>query len=1000
MFKQVDPRPDFPKQEEQVLKFWEKNNIFEKSLKKNFGKERFVFFEGPPTANGRPGLHHVEARSFKDVVLRYQTMKGKYAPRRAGWDTHGLPVEIGVEKSLGISGKKQIENLVKGDKRASIEKFNKLCRESVWKYKEEWEQFTKRMGFWIDLKSPYITYENEYIESVWALLKKMWSRKVNGESLIYQGHKVVPYCPRCGTAISSHEVAQGYEKVEENSLYFQLRLSEKKIEAKDKKGHPEIIKLDKPTYFLSWTTTPWTLPGNVALAVGKNIDYSIVRFEKQNFIIASELAEKVIQGKIAEIAKVKGRYLTGLSYEPIFEVQELKSEKSFKVYSADFVNTEDGTGIVHTAVMYGEDDYNLGTEIGLPKFHTVTDDGKFIKSLGDISGLFVKDKKIEDKIVAYLKSKNSFFKEKKYIHDYPFCWRCKTALLYYARNSWFIRMSALREELLKNNEQINWVPEYIKDGRFGGWLKEAKDWAISRERYWGVPLPFWQCQQCKEYEVVGSIKELGENLKDLHIPYIDEVKLKCGKCKGQMIRTPEVIDVWFDSGAMPFAQWHYPIENEQEFKANFPADYITEAIDQTRGWFYTLLAVSTALGKDKPPFRNVINLGHILDGHGKKMSKSKGNIVEPFPLMDKYGIDIVRWYMYTVNQPGDNKNFSEVDLVSYQRRVQMILWNVYIYFLTYANATNWEFTSGSPDDAKNSSNVLDQWIKLRLQELVNGVTGNLDEYNVFRASRSIEEFVTDLSTWYIRRSRGRIDANFFASLHRTLIYLVKILAPFMPFFSETIYSNLHQTGSNYPESVHLDDWPEKKPLSESDKKILNNMREIRNIVESVLSWRKSNNIKVRQPLSDLLIKSDKDELQSYSYLLADELNFVNIQVSKDASIPTGFDKIDGVAGKHPEIYINKILTPELKAQGMSREIERTVQSLRKESGLSVGQLVDFYYETKSKEVYDAFEYFDQNKTYVTRVIGARQKADFEKDIKINGQRIWIGLKKAINENSK
>jgi len=988
-FKQLETHPNFPKLEEQVLKFWEKNKIFEKSLKQNTGKQTFVFFEGPPTANGRPGVHHAESRSFKDAVLRYQAMRGRDVTRKAGWDTHGLPVEIEVEKSLGISGKREIENIVHGNKKSSIEKFNRLCQQSVWKYKDEWEKFTARMGFWIDLESPYVTYENNYIESVWAVLKRISERNVKGEPLLFKSHKVVPYCPRCGTAVSSHEVAQGYEKVSENSVYVKFRVISKSVEVRNKKS-PEVLEFNKPTYLVSWTTTPWTLPGNVALAVNPEIEYSVVSQGGQNFIVATDLLDQVLEGKFTLLEKIVGSDLVGLQYEPLFSIKELESDKSYKVYPADFVNTQDGTGIVHTAVMYGEDDYELGTKIGLPKFHTVDDEGKFISSLP--SGLRkqeVKSGKTEKQIMEYLSKSGALLKEMQYSHDYPFCWRCKTALLYYARDSWFIRMSALRDELLKNNQQINWVPDYIKDGRFGGWLTEAKDWAISRDRYWGTPLPIWVCEKCDQYKVIGSVDELGKKeIKDLHRPFIDEVMLSC-ECGGKMHRTTEVLDVWFDSGAMPYAQWHYPFENEDIFKKQFPADFITEAIDQTRGWFYTLLAISTAIGNTLPPYKNVINLGHILDEKGRKMSKSKGNVIEPFSLMDQFGIDVVRWYMYSVNQPGDNKNFKQDDLLLMQRRVQLISWNILNYLVTYANNAGWE---PSKNRTFNSDNILDQWIYLRLQELTVAITDNMDQYNLFRSVRSIDDFINELSTWYLRRSRGRNDVEFFSTLHLVLIELAKLLAPFMPFYAETIFNALG--GESDPESVHLADWPEKRVLSDSDKKVLKNMSEVRSIVEAVLSWRKAEKIKVRQPLSDLLIKTDNAELQNYSHLLADELNFVNIQVVQNFEGQVDkFDKIEAVAGKHPEIYLNKELSEELRLQGMARELERSVQDLRKKSGLVVGQGVDLYYETDSRQVYDSFEYFDQNKTYVSRVIGARQKTDFETELQIGGHKIWLGLKK-------
>lgn len=1006
MFKPVEPHPKFAEKEGEILDFWEKKDIFQKTLRKNEGKENFVFFEGPPTANGRPGLHHIIARAFKDAVSRYQTMRGRYVRRKAGWDTHGLPVELEVEKSLGISGKGEIENLKSGDKRGSIEKFNKLCRESVWKYKDEWEQFTKRMGHWLDLSDPYITYENSYIESVWWVLKQISEKKIGKKPLLYQGHKVVPYCPRCGTAVSSHEVAQGYERVTETSIYIKFLVEHDKLEVSTAKGQPEVVELDRPTYIVSWTTTPWTLPGNVALAVGEEIEYALVSVKSEYYIVAVQLLEKVLgAGGFTVIEKFRGRYLKGLKYKPLFQVSELSSETSHKVYTAGFVNTEEGTGIVHTAVMYGEDDYQLGTDISLPKFHTVDEEGKFIKTLSGLSGMYVKDHKTEEKIVSFLKKNKNYLREEQYTHDYPFCWRCKTPLLYYARNSWFIRMSELKERLMSNNSQINWVPEYIKEGRFGGWLSEIKDWAISRERYWGTPLPFWHCLSCEHVTTIGSIEELqdkavsGKEKKaaktrleklDLHRPYVDEIKIKCEKCGEEAERVSEVLDVWFDSGAMPYAQWHYPFENQNVFKSQYPADYISEAIDQTRGWFYTLLAIATALGGEIPPYKNVINLGHVLDENGQKMSKSKGNIVEPMVMAEKYGFDIMRWYMYTVNQPGDSKRFSETDLTTMQRKVQIIFWNVYNYFVTYANASKWEYDDDvSPKAVKGSTDVLDQWITLKLQDLINQVTQSLDSYNIFRAVRLQEAFINDFSTWYLRRSRGRTDEAFFATLYRTLIYSIKLMAPFMPFFAETVYQNLRAKG--YPESIHLDSWPQAQALEEDQCKQLEEMENVRNIVEAALAWRKSAGIKVRQPLADLIVMADEAAYGKYTSIIADELNMTEVSFNLSGDV-SSYGHIPAVSGKHPEIYINKEISAELAAQGLAREIERAVQVLRKNSGLKVGQMVEFYYETGSPEVYNALEYFDQAKTYVNKIVGSRTNTSISQELKINGYAVWIGLK--------
>ncbi|MBI4053971.1 MAG: isoleucine--tRNA ligase [Candidatus Doudnabacteria bacterium] len=1036
MYKPLDQKPDFPKLEEEVLAFWEQNGVFEQSLRKNQGKKNFVFFEGPPTANGQPGLHHVEARSFKDAILRFQTMRGNFVLRRAGWDTHGLPVEIEVEKSLKISGKKEIENLVPGNRQASIEKFNELCRQNVWKYKEEWEQFTKRMGFWIDLNNPYVTYDNHYIESVWWIIKNLSEKKVKGQPLLYQGHKVLPFCPRCGTALSSHEVAQGYQSIEENSVYLKFLLREKKLEVRKQKNEQEVIKLDRPTYVLSWTTTPWTLPGNVALAVGEKIDYVIAICGKVNYIVAAELAEALLPKPYTILEKFKGKHLAGASYQPLFDVAKLKSKNSYKIYPADFVTTQEGTGIVHTAVMYGEDDYELGTKVGLPKVHTVTEEGRFIDSLPGLKGRLVKDKDTETYILQQLRKHGFLFAEKPYRHDYPFCWRCTTPLIYYARNSWFIRMSALRERLQKNNQQINWVPDYIKDGRFGGWLREVKDWAISRDRYWGTPLPFWRCEQCKECMCIGSMKELAEKVEtiskpkiqnskfDLHRPFIDEVILKCDKCGGPAKRIPEVLDVWLDSGAMPFAQWHYPFENKEkidssspartakpgsaserkhrdpstplrsaqddsslrEGRSQFPADFITEAIDQTRGWFYTLLAVATALGYDYPAFQNVICLGHVLDSHGVKMSKSKGNMVAPADLAKKYGIDAVRWYMYSVNQPGEPKLFSEIELVPIMRRVQLVLWNIANYFITYANANKWVFQA----PAAPSDNILDRWITALTQVTVNDMTEHLSKYDVFRAARAYERFIDDFSTWYLRRSRARVGSEFFSTLFHALYNALRLLAPFMPFTAEAVYKVLRP--QNWPESVHLAEWPEAVALSAADKTLLEQMVKVRGVVEQVLAWRKQKNLKVRQPLSELVLIGKNSDWENYTYLLAEELNVIAAKLASSPPAGSGFEEIQA---RTPtlRLFINAELTPELLIKGLARELERLVQGLRKEAGLKVGELVEMFYQTTSEEVYESFEFFDSGKTYVTRVIGSKESVDFGKDMRIGQHRVWIGFRR-------
>lgn len=972
-FKQIDPKPDFPKLEEEMLKFWEDNKIFEKSLEQTKQGKPFVFFEGPPTANAKPGIHHVEARAFKDLIPRFQTMRGRFVLRKAGWDTHGLPVELQVEKQLGISGKKQIES-IKPTVRESIIEFNRLCKESVWQYKQDWEKLTQRMGFWIDMEHPYITYENSYIESVWAILKKIWDK-----DLIYLGHKVVPYCPRCGTPLSSHEVALGYKKVTDNSVYVKFKVKDNGLPITDHGS----------TYILSWTTTPWTLPGNVALAVGKSIDYVKAKVGEEFWILAKDRLDQVRTHtpKFDDRTKeeYKGSDLIGLEYESLFNVPSLKSDKSYQVYDADFVTTTDGTGVVHTAVMYGEEDYELGSKVGLPKFHTVDETGKFIDAVPDVGGLSVKEKATEDKIIAHLKANNNLVKTESYEHDYPFCWRCDTALLYYARDSWFIKMSALREQLLANNEQINWVPDYIKHGRFGEWLSEIKDWAISRERYWGTPLPIWQCQQCSDTQLITS---LGLELADLHRPYIDEVVLKCQKCGGQSKRVPAVLDVWFDSGSMPYAQWHWPFENEETFKQQFPADYISEAVDQTRGWFYTLLAISTLLDKGSA-YKNVINLGLLLDEKGQKMSKSKGNVVDPWTIINKQGIDALRWYMYSVNQPGDSKLFAVRDIDLILRKHFMILWNVLSYLVTYSSYEKWEVVQ-KLEVRSQKLDIMDRWIRILLQKLVNDVTDSLETFDVFRGARAIETFINDLSTWYLRRSRERRGNDVYQTLYEVLKTLSQVLAPFTPFLAEQIWQILKQDQD--PESVHLSAWPAQKGLSAEEKNLILAMEVAREAVSVGLAARKQLKLPVRQPLSRLAAESNLKDVKFDQELLdviLAELNVKKVDQKLVNEAKTN-NKIFGFPGSQhiKYFYLDSTVSQELKLEGLARHLERAVQDLRKEKGLRVGETVELRYNTDSDELKAALKLFNKDKTYIKKLVEASV---------LEGETVEIGGKKIILE---
>ena len=944
---------DLPKNEEKILKFWKKNKVFEQSLKKNKNKKSFVFFEGPPTANGRPGMHHVEARAFKDVIPRYKTMQGFFVDRKAGWDTHGLPVELEVEKELGFKKKEDIEKY-------GIAKFNQKCRQSVWKYKDEWEKLTDRIAFWLDLKDPYITYENQYIESVWYILKKVWDK-----DLLYKGFKVVHYCPRCETGLSSHEVSQGYKKIKENSVYVSFKIT---------KGNNKVKANDN---ILAWTTTPWTLPGNVALAVGEEINYVRINYQGSKYILA-EKRLNIIDGEYKIENHFKGKDLIGLEYEPLFEIEAVKKsgKKSYYIVPANFVTTEDGTGVVHTAVMYGEEDYELGKKLDLPKVHTVNLGGFFTKDLTlyGLADKFVKNKETENKILDYLKSKNLLFKQEQYEHDYPFCWRCDTPLLYYAKDSWFIKMSKLRKNLVKNNQKVFWEPAHIKKGRFGEFIREARDWALSRERYWGTPLPIWECQECGQFKCIGSAKELGKKIKDLHRPYIDQVKFKC-KCGGQMIRDKSVIDAWFDSGAMPFAQWGYPYkeDSDKKFEEHYPADYICEAVDQTRGWFYSLLAIATLmeyLGEIKQGhcFNNVICLGHVLDIKGKKMSKSLGNVVSPWEMCDKFGADALRWYLYTINQAGEPKKFDVKDVADKNSRVFGTLFNSFIFFQTYRDK-NFKPKKSKPGD------ILDRWIASRYNSLSDLVIENLEKYDVVSSARLIEGFIDDFSNWYIRRSRKRFQQAS-QTFYQILFSLSKLIAPFTPFISEEIYQGLKT--SDDPESVHLCNYPkpDKKLI---DKVLESKMEQVREVVTLALAKRAQAGIKVRQPLSELTITNkqlikDKDLIE----LIQDEVNVKKVVFGKS-------------------IKLNTNITKELKQEGMIRDLVRSIQGLRKQARLKPGQPITLYYQTNSvldKIIKDKIQEIksETKSQEIELKPKTSQKYLIEKEIDLDENKIWLGIK--------
>ncbi len=868
MFKAVSPKLNVFLLEEEVLRFWRSHKIFAKSGQQRQGRPEYVFYEGPPTANGKPGVHHVLARAFKDVFPRYKVMRGFHVIRRGGWDTHGLPVEIGVERQLGFTNKGQIEAY-------GVAKFNELCRQSAFELIQEWNRVTERIAFWVDLDQAYITYKNDYIESVWWILKTFWDR-----GLLYQGYKVVPYCPRCGTPLSDHEVALGYEQAEDPSVYVRLPL------------------VDEPgTSLLIWTTTPWTLPGNVAVAAHPDVEYVTVERPlpeggTERLIVARALLDKVFGGEPVKVVDAfKGKKLKGKRYQPLFTYL-LPNKPAYYVVLEDYVTTEDGTGLVHTAPAFGAEDMQASLEFDLPVLMTVKDDGTFIPEVRPWSGMFFKA--ADPLITQDLEARGLLFRAETITHTYPFCWRCGTPLLYYARSTWYIRTAQFKERLVALNQRINWVPEHIKNGRFGNWLENNVDWALGRERYWGTPLPVWECEECHHQLAVGSVAELsqlaGRDLSslDLHRPYVDEINFTCPECKkGKMQRVLELIDVWFDSGSMPVAQWHYPFENQETFQKQFPADYICEAVDQTRGWFYSLHAISTLLF-DQECYRNVICLGLILDGDGQKMSKSRGNIVDPWDVLNLHGADAFRWYLYTATPPGQERRFS-IDLVGeVVRNFTLTLWNVYSFFVTYANLDNWSPAVGQNNSYQYSD--LDRWVLSELHTLVRDVTQAYETYDVTGATRPIQGFVDNLSKWFLRRSRRRFwksesDADkqaAYATLYETLVTLSKLLAPTMPFLAEELHQNLARSlDPQAPESVHLADWPA-FDAGRIDEGLNRDMALVMKLASLGHAARNQAALKVRQPLAEVAYSvGNSDEaraLEVYSDLLSDELNVKHVRL--------------------------------------------------------------------------------------------------------------------------
>ena len=857
MYKKVPTDLKFVEREREVEKFWRDNHIFEKSIEDRKDAPTYMFYDGPPTANGKPHIGHALTRVIKDMIPRYRTMKGYKVPRKAGWDTHGLPVEIEVEKELGINGKEQIEKY-------GVAPFIEKCKESVWKYKSMWEQFSNVIGFWADMDDPYVTYHNSYIESEWWALKQIWDK-----GLLYKGFKVVPYCPRCGTPLSSHEVAQGYKDVKERSAIVRFK------------------KKDEDVYFLAWTTTPWTLPSNVALCVNPDEEYSKVKQGDYTYILASALVETVLKDDYTVLETYKGKELEGIEYEPLWGGLNVKG-KAWYVVCDSYVTLTDGTGIVHIAPAFGEDDSRIGRNYNLPFVQLVDAQGNLTKET-KWEGVFVKD---ADKLVLKdLEENGKLFDAPVFEHSYPHCWRCNTPLIYYARESWYIKMTAVKEDIIRNNNTINWIPESIGKGRFGDWLENIQDWAVSRNRYWGTPLNVWICE-CGHMHSIGSIEELKSMSKncpdniELHRPYIDEVTIPCPECGKEMRRTPEVLDAWFDSGSMPFAQHHYPFENHEKFEAQFPADFISEAVDQTRGWFYSLLAISTLIF-NRAPYKNVIVMGHVQDEDGQKMSKSKGNAVDPMDALNKFGADAIRWYFYVNSAPWLPNRFHDKAVEEGQRKFLGTLWNTYAFYVLYADIDNFDPTKYTLDYEKLS--VMDKWLLSKLNTLVKTVDEYLNNYKITETARALQSFTDDMSNWYVRRCRERFWAkgmeqdkiNAYMTLYTALITLSKISAPMIPFMTEEIYQNLvRSVDKSAPESIHLTDFPK---VNEEfiDKDLEVSMDEVLDIVVLGRAARNSANIKNRQPIGNMYVKAENVLSPFYVEIIEDELNVKAVEFKDD-----------------------------------------------------------------------------------------------------------------------
>ena len=867
MYEKVNPNLNFVDREKEVLRFWQENDIFEKSINSRPEAKTYMFYDGPPTANGKPHIGHVETRVIKDMIPRYRAMKGYQVPRKAGWDTHGLPVELEVEKLLGLDGKEQIETY-------GLEPFIEKCKESVWKYKGMWEDFSGTVGFWADMENPYVTYDNDFIESEWWALKKIWEK-----GLLYKGFKIVPYCPRCGTPLSSHEVAQGYKDVKERSAIAKFKVK------------------DEDAYILAWTTTPWTLPSNVALCVNPDETYVRVKMNEDGtvYYLAKALADTVLgEGTYTVEQEYVGKDLEHKAYVPLFDFVQPK-EDCWYVVCDNYVTLTDGTGIVHIAPAFGEDDSRVGRKYGLPFVQMVDGAGCMTKET-KWAGVFCKD--ADKEILVDLKERGLLFSAPVFEHSYPHCWRCDTPLIYYARDSWFIKMTEVKDALIRNNNTVNWVPQSLGKGRFGDWLENVQDWGISRNRYWGTPLNIWECE-CGHRHAIGSIaelRELSDNCPEdieLHRPYIDAVTIRCPHCGKEMHRVPEVIDCWFDSGSMPFAQYHYPFENKELFESHFPADFISEAVDQTRGWFYSLMAISTLLF-DKAPFKNVIVMGHVQDENGQKMSKSKGNAVDPFDALATYGADAIRWYFYTAGAPWLPKRFSGKAVQEGQRKFMGTLWNTYAFFILYANIDNFDPTQYTLD--RSSLSVMDHWILSKMNTMVKTVDRELNDYAIPEAARALQEFVDDLSNWYVRRSRERFWAqgmeqdkiNAYMTLYTALVTVSKAAAPMIPFMAESIYQNLvRSVDKNAPESIHLCDFPTADE-SMVDEALERDMDLVLKIVMLGRAARNGANLKNRQPLAEMYVKADEVLGEYYTAIIADELNVKKVTFTDDMSCFTDY----------------------------------------------------------------------------------------------------------------